>query len=82
MIDGSECGIVSHLQLIFGSLHYRETSGKFPKPLTKFCLPAMDPSRGKEVVARFIRKWYCDACLFMKRLPYRDSVAERVFLVT
>ncbi|GIY65057.1 hypothetical protein CDAR_268861 [Caerostris darwini] len=27
-------------------------------------------------------KWYCNACLFMKHLPIRNSVAERVFLVT
>ncbi|GIY54261.1 hypothetical protein CEXT_221331 [Caerostris extrusa] len=56
MIDGSECGIVSHLQLIFGSLPYGETCGKFPKPLAKFCLPLMGPSRGKEAPARLIRE--------------------------
>ncbi|GIY36348.1 hypothetical protein CDAR_187341 [Caerostris darwini] len=56
MIDGSECGIASHLQLIFGSLHYGETSGKFPKPLPKFCLPVMGPSRGKEAIARVTRE--------------------------
>ncbi|GIY54268.1 hypothetical protein CEXT_221381 [Caerostris extrusa] len=27
-------------------------------------------------------KWYCNACLLMKRLLLRDSVAKRVFLVT
>ncbi|GIY72243.1 hypothetical protein CEXT_740901 [Caerostris extrusa] len=64
MIDGSECGIVSHLQLIFGSLHYGETSGTFPKPLTISVFQVMGPSRGKEALARFIREMVCNSCLF------------------
>ncbi|GIY65054.1 hypothetical protein CDAR_268841 [Caerostris darwini] len=73
MIDGSECGIVSHLQLIFGSLHYGETCGKFPKPPAQFCLPVMGPSRGKEA---------CRIYSGNGTAMHAFSVAERVFLVT
>ncbi|GIY17923.1 hypothetical protein CEXT_777541 [Caerostris extrusa] len=69
MIDGSECGIVSHLQLIFGSLHYRETSGKFRNLSQSSVFQVFGRQEEKMPLQDLFGKWYCNARLFMKRLP-------------
>ncbi|GIY65061.1 hypothetical protein CDAR_268881 [Caerostris darwini] len=40
------------------------------------------PVKRKRGLQDLFEKWYCNVCPFIKRLFFRDSVAERVFLVT